>query len=130
MNSLKGRGTAYSMLVRLNTLLAESQFGMLDLERNNDRHIHLYDLSGYWASFDRSAYQLCRLFPTSELSLVDTKGYPLPIIMAAITDATLQEYMRHHIVRREDNGRITLSVGILQDSDYRQWYRDSLQDLR
>ena len=49
--------------VRLMAFLAAHRTEVLAREQNNERFIHLYGTGGYWAAFERSAYQLCRLFP-------------------------------------------------------------------
>ena len=55
--------------VRLMAFLAAHRTEVLAREQNNERFIHLYGTGGYWAAFERSAYQLCRLFPRNETAV-------------------------------------------------------------
>ena len=48
-------------------------------------------------SFERSAYQLRRVFPDSETTPLRLFAYPFPIVMVSVTDRSLRLYARKHI---------------------------------
>lgn len=75
--------------VRLMAFLAAHRTEVLAREQNNERFIHLYGTGGYWAAFERSAYQLCRLFPRNETAVFHFAAYPFPVVMASIADGEL-----------------------------------------
>ena len=85
--------------VRLMAFLAAHRTEVLAREQNNERFIHLYGTGGYWAAFERSAYQLCRLFPRNETAVFHFAAYPFPVVMASIADGELRAYSRRHILR-------------------------------
>ena len=53
--------------VRLVRLLNEHLNDIMNRERANQNSIHLYCTGPYWVAFERSAYQLRRTFPDSEV---------------------------------------------------------------
>ena len=54
--------------IRLVTLLNEHLNEIMGRERVNRTSIHLYCTGSYWVAFERSAYQLRRAFPDSEIT--------------------------------------------------------------
>ena len=76
--------------LQLNRLLETNHSTILGREKNNHNHIHLYAYGTYWAAFEQSAYQLCRLFPGSSTAIIlQIKGHPFPAIMATLPDKEL-----------------------------------------
>lgn len=75
--------------LQLNRLLETNHSTILGREKNNHNHIHLYAYGTYWAAFEQSAYQLCRLFPGSSTAILQIKGHPFPAIMAMLPDKEL-----------------------------------------
>ena len=59
-------------------LLRDHLTEIMDRERANLNSIHLYCTGSYWVSFERSAYQLRRVFPDSETTPLRLFAYPFP----------------------------------------------------
>ena len=104
--------------IRLVTLLNEHLNEIMDRERTNRTSIHLYCTGPYWVAFERSAYQLRRVFPDSETTPLRLFAYPFPIVMVSVTDRSLRSYARKHILRRDDKDYKQLTVPGFSLSDY------------
>ena len=72
--------------IRLMSLLREHLDEIMGRERTNLTSIHLYCTGLYWVAFERSAYQLYRAFPDSEIMPMRLYAYPFPIVMVSVTD--------------------------------------------
>ena len=96
--------------VRLVRLLNEHLNDIMSCERTNQNLIHLYCTGPYWVAFERSAYQLRRTFPDSEVMPMRLLGYPFPVVMVSVTDRSLCAYARRHILRRDDKDYKQLTV--------------------
>ena len=115
--------------VRLVRLLNEHLNDIMNRERANQNSIHLYCTGPYWVAFERSAYQLCRLFPRSETSVIRFITYPFPVVMAAVTDAELRAYSRRHILRIAEPDYRVLTTGEFPPERYREWHRVEVEEL-
>ena len=96
--------------IRLMNLLRDHLTEIMDRERANLNSIHLYCTGSYWVSFERSAYQLRRVFPDSETTPLRLFAYPFPIVMVSVTDRSLRLYARKHILRRDETDYKLLTV--------------------
>lgn len=74
---------------------------IMERERTNRSSVHLYGAGDYWVAFEQSAYQLCQLMPSCETTLFRFAVYPFPVVMASVTDAQLQSFVRLHILRTD-----------------------------
>ncbi|WP_455625139.1 hypothetical protein [Parabacteroides sp.] len=115
--------------VRLVRLLNEHLDDIMNLERTNIASIHLYCTGSYWVAFERSAYQLRRAFPDSEVTPMRLFGYPFPVVMVSVTDRLLRSYARRHILRRDDKDYKQLTVPRLSLADYREWHAGEVKGL-
>lgn len=115
--------------VRLVRLLNEHLSEIMSRERSNQHSIHLYCTDPYWVAFERSAYQLRRAFPDSEVIPMRLLGYPFPVVMASVTDRSLRSYARKHILRRDDMDYKQLTVPGLSLADYREWHAGEVKGL-
>jgi len=114
---------------RLNSLIENGLSGILALERDNADRLYLYDTVGYWVSFERSAWQSCRLFPKHSVSLLTLKPYAFPIVMSSVPDSEVQSYLRRHIVR-SCGSRAVLPVSDFRPEQYSRWHRGIVDDLQ
>ena len=110
-------------------LLRERLTEIMDRERANLNSIHLYCTGSYWVSFERSAYQLRRVFPDSETTPLRLFAYPFPIVMVSVTDRSLRSYARKHILRRDDKDYKQLTVPGFSLSDYQGWHKREVEGL-
>ena len=115
--------------IRLMNLLRERLTEIMDRERANLNSIHLYCTGSYWVSFERSAYQLRRVFPDSETTPLRLFAYPFPIVMVSVTDRSLRSYARRHILRRDDIDYKLLTASQLSHEDYQAWHAGEVKGL-
>ena len=92
---------------------------IMERERTNRSSVHLYGAGDYWVAFEQSAYQLCQLMPSCETTLFRFAVYPFPVVMASVTDAQLQSFVRLHILRTDQPAY----VRPYSADRYRSWHR-------
>ena len=115
--------------IRLMNLLRERLTEIMDRERANQNSMHLYCTGPYWVAFERSAYQLYRAFPDSEITPLRLYAYPFPIVMVSVTDRSLRSYTRKHILRRDGSDYKLLTVPGFSLVDYREWHAGEVEGL-
>ena len=115
--------------IRLMSLLREHLDEIMGRERTNLTSIHLYCTGLYWVVFERSAYQLYRAFPDSEIMPMRLYAYPFPIVMVSVTDRLLRSYARKHILKRDESDYKLLTVPELPMADYRTWHAGEVERL-
>ena len=115
--------------VRLVALLNDHLREIMGRERANHTSMHLYCTGPYWVAFERSAYQLRRAFPDSEVTPMRLFGYPFPVVMVSVTDRSLRAYARKHILRRDDKDYKQLTVPGFSLSDYQGWHKREVEGL-
>ncbi len=115
--------------IRLMSLLREHLDEIMGRERTNLTSIHLYCTGLYWVAFERSAYQLYRAFPDSEIMPMRLYAYPFPIVMVSVTDRSLRSYARKHILKRDESDYKLLTVPELPMADYRTWHAGEVERL-
>lgn len=86
--------------IRLMLLLKGHLREIMNRECANQTSIHLYCTGSYWVAFERSAYQLRRAFPDSEITPMRLYAYPFPVVMVSVTDRSLRLYERKHIAKQ------------------------------
>ena len=114
---------------KLNTLLATRQNDIFNREKDNGRHIYLYDNGTHWIAFEKSAWQLCKLFHKHDISILRIKTYPFPIVMASVPANDIQAYFHRHIVRALDKDHKILRASLLPAEEYNQWHRNIVNGL-
>ena len=115
--------------IRLMSLLREHLDEIMGRERTNLTSIHLYCTGLYWVAFERSAYQLYRAFPDSEIMPMRLYAYPFPIVMVSVTDRLLRSYARKHILKRDESDYKLLTVPEIPMADYRTWHAGEVERL-
>lgn len=115
--------------IRLMNLLREHLTEIMDRERTNQNSIHLYCTGAYWVAFERSGYQLYRVFADSETLPLRLYAYPFPIVMVSVTDRSLRSYARKHILRRDETDYVVLTVPESSSTDYRRWHAGEVEGL-
>jgi len=109
--------------------LSAHQAEIMAREKDNERYAYLYGFESYWVAFEHSAYQLCRLFPRSDTSIIRFVTYPFPVVMASITDTELYAYSRRHILKAAEPDRRVLTAEKLSFEHYREWHRTEVEEL-
>lgn len=115
--------------LRLMAFLSAHQAEIMAREKDNERYAYLYGFESYWVAFEQSAYQLCRLFPRSDTSIIRFVTYPFPVVMASITDTELYAYSRRHILKAAEPDRRVLTAEKLSFEHYREWHRTEVEEL-
>ena len=115
--------------IRLMNLLRERLTEIMDRERANQNSMHLYCTGPYWVAFERSAYQLYRAFPDSEITPLRLYAYPFPLVMVSVTDRSLRSYTRKHILRGDESDYKLLTVPGFPLADYREWHAGEVEGL-
>ena len=115
--------------IRLMLLLKGHLREIMNRECANQTSIHLYCTGPYWVAFERSAYQLRRAFPDSEITPMRLYAYPFPVVMVSVTDRSLRSYARRHILRRDDKDYKQLTVPELSAPAYQAWHTREVKGL-
>ena len=115
--------------IRLMLLLKGHLREIMNRECANQTSIHLYCTGSYWVAFERSAYQLGRAFPDSEITPMRLYAYPFPVVMVSVTDRSLRSYARRHILRRDDKDYKQLTVPELSAPAYQAWHTREVKGL-
>lgn len=118
------------LLALLSTHLNE----IIDRESGNDNRIYLYPTGNYWTAFEKSAYQLERLFPQCSVSSMVLATSPTPIVLASLPYTDIAGYAT-------DKSRITIKafgndevLAIMQAPTlpaavYRHWHMEKTEAL-
>lgn len=115
--------------IRLMLLLKGHLRESMNRECANQTSIHLYCTGSYWVAFERSAYQLRRAFPDSEITPMRLYAYSFPVVMVSVTDRSLRSYARRHILRRDDKDYKQLTVPELSAPAYQAWHTREVKGL-
>lgn len=112
--------------LRLQTLLFERLPEIVGREVGNEDRINLYCTGDYWAAFERSAYQLCRLYPDCEVYPVYLDTCPSPVVMASLPYAELRDCSDAGCPEC-GGGFVEISAQRLKCVEYERWYRKEIE---
>ncbi len=115
--------------MQLQNLMEAQHVKILNREKDNACRAYLYNAGEYWIAFERSAWQLCQLFPQSNVSILHLKTYPFPIVMASVLYQHALPYFRQHIVQTFRDHTILLTSA-LPSTKYCKWHRDTVNGLQ
>lgn len=115
--------------IRLMLLLKGHLREIMNRECANQTSIHLYCTGSYWVAFERSAYQLRRAFPDSEITPMHLYAYPFPVVMVSVTDRSLRLYERKHIAKQNGADYKLLTVSELSAPAYQAWHTREVKGL-
>ena len=105
----------------LQSLLQHEITSILHQEFDNASAIYLYSTGSHWVAFERSAYQLIRQYPESDLTPFFFDAYPFPVLMASIQAKDLKD--------KSLNGRLTLKAPKLNLRQYKAWHRREVKQI-
>ena len=115
--------------IRLMLLLKGHLREIMNRECANQTSIHLYCTGSYWVAFERSAYQLRRAFPDSEITPMRLYAYPFPVVMVSVSDRSLRLYERKHIAKQNGADYKLLTVPELSAPAYQAWHTREVKGL-
>lgn len=113
--------------IRLMRLMDTRLLEIIRKERKNERRVCLYGTGEYWTAFEQSAYQLCRLFATNDISVATHPEYPFPVVMASISDDELRAFAKQHIFCRDLPNYKEMLVPRIIPQQYRIWYQKTIR---
>jgi len=96
-------------------------------EHRNVKSIHLYGTGEYWSAFEQSAYLLYKIFSTNDISVITSRVYPFPIIMATISDEALCAYAKSHIFTCDKIDYKELLATEITVKDYHKWRKREIK---
>lgn len=99
-------------------------------EVGNEQCVRLYGTGDYWSAFEHSAYLLCQLFPTIDVSIVTHPATPFPAVMVCISDEELRAYGREHIFCRDFPDYKEFLVTAIIPERYRIWRQKAIRKFR
>lgn len=97
--------------------------------KNNDR-ICLYGTSGYWTSFEHSAYFLSRIFSNLESFVVNHPEYPFAIVGVSIPDKELKKRMCSSVLNRHGVDYMEFAVSPSTLREYGDWHTRKVKDFK
>lgn len=100
---------------------------IIEAERNNCRHINLYNVGNDWIAFEQSAYMLSFILPKCSVLRANFSGYPFPVIIAIIGDNALREYTLKHIISKISPSHYILLGKPFDITTYNNWHRRQLK---
>ena len=125
----KNRTTNEPSGIRLMRLMSSQLSQIINKELKNETRICLYGTGEYWTAFEKSAYMLSLLFPTSDISIVEHQEYPFPVVLASISDDELNVYGTNHIFSHESLDYKELLTLEIQDNQYWNWHQQQVVEF-
>ena len=98
-------------------------------ERGNTGHAHLYCTGPYWVAFERSAFQLLRAIPDSEVMPMRLLSYPLLVVTATVSDSSLRRYSRKRIIELDNTEFVTIKLPTYTEPAYNEWHAREVEGL-
>ncbi len=120
--------------LQLLALLSTHLHEIINRESANDNHIYLYSTGAYWNAFEKSAYQLARLFPQCAVSSMIFASYSEPIVIASIptNDIPCLPTGKPGVKFKtsgNDDVLATIKAPTLPTATYQCWHREKTEAL-
>ena len=130
LNIMSNIPSGLHLLALLSTHLNE----IIDRESGNYNRIYLYPTGNYWTAFEKSAYQLERLFPQCSVSSMVLATRPAPIVLASLPYADIAGYdagVPHITIKSSGNDEqlATMPAPTLPSAIYRHWHVEKTEAL-
>lgn len=122
-NCQTGEPSGIRLMRLMDTRLPE----IIRMERKNERRVCLYGTGDYWTAFEQSAYQLCRLFASNDISMATHPEYPFPVVMVSIPDDELHAFAEHHLFCRDLPDYKEILVARIIPEQYRIWHQKAIR---
>lgn len=94
-----------------------------DKEMLNETRIHLYSTGTYWVAFERSAFQLQKLYPSCGTMLFNMEKSLQHLLMAFVPHSALSNDKRLTTCRRCKDYMEAHTDGTFTLKEYGMWYR-------
>lgn len=111
------------LMRNLDSLLTAEQSNILRRERDNSHQIHLYNVGQYWATFDKSAYQVEHMANLKDVpDVVKLKNNPFPIVMHIIDKNLFHSLCKSKSPVVPDKKYIQIEGIFIDSKEYNKWY--------
>ena len=107
----------------LKELIETRLLDIIHTEDTTGQYIRLYGVGDYWHAFEESAYQLSQLFRVYDIAILRHKIHPFTVIMASISNDTLQAYGTNHVFRKKAPGYRELDGTGISIKQYKEWHK-------
>ncbi len=114
--------------VRLLRLINTRILEIANREIDNTDRLRLYGTGGYWTAFDRSAFQLSRLFPDLDSFVVNPPGAPFTVVGLTVTEKDLKRYMKKARVLRQGPDYLEFAATPFFPKEYNTWHTQLVND--
>lgn len=100
-------------------------------EASNDRYMYLYYADRYWTAFERSAFQLRRLYPDAELIPMKLSLASFPILLANVRQDDLHKVVKRLACRKATTKERVYAVERIRNlSIYNKWHNEETRELQ
>lgn len=111
------------LMRNLDSLLTAEQSNIIRRERDNSHHIHLYNVGQYWATFDKSAYQVEHMANLKDVpDVVKLKNNLFPIVMHIIDKNLFHSLCKSKSPVVQDKKYIQIDGINIDSMEYNHWY--------
>lgn len=111
------------LMRNLDSLLTAEQSNIIRRERDNSHHIHLYNVGPYWATFDKSAYQVEHMANLKDVpDVVKLKNNPFPIVMHIIDKDLFHSLCKSKSPVVQNKKYIQIDGINIDSKEYNKWY--------
>lgn len=112
-------------------LLQNRLTDILFQEASNSRYMYLYYADQYWTAFERSAFQLWRIYPNTELIPMKLSLSPYPIVVASVREKELHKVVKGLACKKcSVKERIYVAQNITNPISYNHWHEEETRGLR
>ena len=119
------------LMRNLDSLLTAEQGNILRRERENSHQIHLYNVGQYWATFDKSAYQVEHMANLKDVpDVVKLKNNPFPIVMHIIDKNLFHSLCKSKSPVVQDKKYIQIDGISIDSKEYNKWYFKMSETLK
>ena len=115
--------------IRLQRLIQNHHFEILDRDKNNNRCIHLYNIGTYWVAFEQSAYRLNGIFLQCEISLFMIPDRLDYVVMASVPSSEGAACFHKYRVSQEGFNYRVLEVKLLDTRSYQKWHIGAVRSV-
>lgn len=114
--------------IRLMRLIDTQLLQIIHKECKNETRVCLHEAGTHWVSFERTAYLLCLLFPTTDVTIIMHAKYPFPVVMVNISDDELRALGRRRIFPCDKHNYKELICSKAPAVTYQVWLRNKMED--
>ncbi len=108
--------------IRLMRLIDTHILDIASREIDNPDRLRLYGTGGYWTAFDRSAFQLSRIFHDLDSFIVNPPGAPFTVVGLTVSEKDLKRYMKKNPALRQSVDYLEFAMETYGQEEYHIWH--------